>query len=373
MSGVPGQKRRIDDDSNQGPSNQPLPKVGNLTTQIPATELLSPTEELRLEDHRILKLGCVFHTNMPQYWRPSCTLGEGAFGNVHLVQAKKIIVDEKKIIQNEFVTKIVKMTPAALDDITREIEVHQNAKGHPNVITPGVVYIQKIDIGFRVQMALEYASLGDLSLFCAKDKTENQIAYVCRELIKALIHIHEKGIVHGDISYKNVLVAHSGTIKLSDFGMADIMENTCRPGRRTFGGTPGFIAPEIINRQGYDGKADLWSLGAMALSFVKRGNAFRQGLIFDLQTYRRQISENYYPDIENLNITDDFREFLDDLRQYDPTERSTAQELTLDLFVQDSCSRRHFGEYYTKLRHRFGVDNPFPTDVRELEVPVTND
>uniref|UniRef100_A0A1I7TJ69 Protein kinase domain-containing protein n=1 Tax=Caenorhabditis tropicalis TaxID=1561998 RepID=A0A1I7TJ69_9PELO len=371
MRGSHGQKRKADDE--EGPSEGPVPKVVNSSYPSTSSAALPSQSNSQPQQNPAnypdLLNSSLILDNIPRYWNSALKLGSGAFGEVHLVHSDRLDERSQKMIHNEFVIKIVRVEMNKLENIIREVKLHRMCRDHENVLFAGVCYCQMLDGGYRVHMCLEYAAMSDMSLFVMKDKTEGQIAYVCREVIKALVYIHEREIVHGDITFKNVLATHRGVIKLSDFGMADTLSNTRIVGKEILGGTPGFIAPEIIRQQGYDGRADVWSLGVLALSFVMRGNPFKQGMLFDFCTYQRQITADYYPDIENLQITDEFREFLDDLKQFDPTERSHAHELTLDLFIVDSCSRREFIEHYKNLRTRSGMDLPLPDEIQSFTVP----
>ncbi|KAF1748102.1 hypothetical protein GCK72_024569 [Caenorhabditis remanei] len=324
-------------------------------------------------DEAFLRLDLLEMTNIPRYWTSVLSLGTGAFGEIHLVHSDQLDARGENIIHNEFVLKIVKLPSSELVNVVREVEMHRLCRNHQNVLFAGVSYCQQYGDGYRVQMCLEYAALSDMGLFSIKEKEERHIAFVCKQVINALQHIHTLRVVHGDLSIRNVLTTHRGVIKISDFGMADTLENTTRRGQVTYRGTPGFIAPEVISMTGYDTRADMWSLGILALFLSTGKNPFQQGILFDFQTYRRLIAEEFYPDLDPLNLSDDFYSFITDLNHYDPAERCDAWEISTDNFIKTSCTQQEFLDHYKQVRTRYGMDLPFPDDSQPFSVPTVRE
>ena len=73
-----------------------------------------------------------------------------------------------------------------------------------------------------------------------------------------------------DVKAGNILVDGTGNIRLADLGVARVLEGTMKKQEaRTFVGTPCWMAPEVMNRERYDSKADIWSLGITALELFK--------------------------------------------------------------------------------------------------------
>ncbi len=97
--------------------------------------------------------------------------------------------------------------------------------------------------------------------------SESHVAYILRQTLCALEYLHSEHRVHRDIKAANILVSRQGAIKLTDFGVTGELSGTLGYRRRTFVGTPYWMAPEVIENsdEGYGESADVWSLGITAI------------------------------------------------------------------------------------------------------------
>jgi serine/threonine protein kinase len=93
----------------------------------------------------------------------------------------------------------------------------------------------------------------------------SQTVHVVTRVCEALAHAHEHGVVHGDVSPRNILIRRSdGAVKLADFGLASVARDADAGPALDITGTPGYVAPEILRGAGPSPRSDLYSLGVVA-------------------------------------------------------------------------------------------------------------
>lgn len=116
-------------------------------------------------------------------------------------------------------------------------------------------------------MALEFVIGGDLfDLLRDEQYFNNDVAlFYASEIILTLEYLHSRNIVFRDLKPENILIAKDGHIKLTDFGFAkDITDGRTY----TVCGTPEYMAPEVVNKDGHGKAADWWSLGIIIFEML---------------------------------------------------------------------------------------------------------
>lgn len=184
-------------------------------------------------------------------------LGQGTFAKVYYARSlqtgQSVAI---KVIDKEKITKV-----GIVNQIKREISIMRLVR-HPYIIHLYEVMATKTKIYF----VMEYAKGGELFNKVAKGKlTEDVARKYFHQLINAVDFCHSRGVYHRDLKPENILLDENENLKVSDFGLSALAESKRQDGLlHTTCGTPAYVAPEVINRKGYDGaKADIWSCGVI--------------------------------------------------------------------------------------------------------------
>jgi serine/threonine protein kinase/formylglycine-generating enzyme required for sulfatase activity len=224
-------------------------------------------------------------------------LGRGGMGVVYLAHNMLMGRDEVlKVMGRQIMER-----PGVLERFLREIRAVAKLR-HPNIVTAYAA----TRMGDSIVFGMEYVEGLDLSKM-VKAKGTLPVAHACNFIHQAALglqHAHEKGLVHRDIKPHNLMLSRDGnkpTVKVLDFGLAKLArEEKVDVALTTEGqalGTPDYIAPEqIIDAQGADIRADIYSLGG-SLYFLLAGRPpFKANSLYDM--YQSHISRE--PDPLNL-------------------------------------------------------------------------
>ncbi|KAF5820243.1 putative protein kinase CAMK-CAMKL-CHK1 family [Helianthus annuus] len=182
-------------------------------------------------------------------------LGYGAFAKVY--HARDVHTEQSVAIKAINKQRIIKGGLAA--NVKREISIMRRLR-HPNIVRLLEVLANKKKIFF----VLEFAKGGELFNKVAKSRfSEDLSRRYFQQLISAVGYCHSRGIFHRDLKPENLLLDENWNLKVTDFGLSAVTEQIRPDGLlHTLCGTPAYVAPEILLKNGYDGaKVDIWSCG----------------------------------------------------------------------------------------------------------------
>jgi serine/threonine protein kinase len=175
--------------------------------------------------------------------------------------------------------------------------------------------------GKRINLLLEFAAKGDFFRYFQKmgKLGEEEVAQVLYQMLLALKYLHDKDIIHRDIKLENILMDEDKVIKLCDFGWCSPPGD---PNRHLLAGTYEYMAPEVVKREYYGTKIDIWSMGVLAFELLHRYTPFKgpNSAIISSNIIAGQFTIDY-------NVSPNFRDFIKACLAYNPDDRPTAQSL----------------------------------------------
>ncbi|XP_039280465.1 neither inactivation nor afterpotential protein C isoform X3 [Nilaparvata lugens] len=194
-------------------------------------------------------------------------LGSGVYGTVYAATDSQS--GDKKVA-----IKVQGYNSDTKQDLEEEYNILSELATHPNFPDFYGAYKKQNSSGDEIWFVMQLCEGGSITDLVRglqkqnKRMTEEHIAYILKETVKALVHLHEHNIIHRDVRGSNILVTHNGEIKLIDFGLSRNAKNS--EGRRgTSVGSPSWMAPEVVTAaksdSSYDSRIDVWSLGITAI------------------------------------------------------------------------------------------------------------
>jgi len=189
------------------------------------------------------------------------TIGIGASGKVYRASHNKTKFD--------IAIKIIHLSDHQLiEDLDKEINILKKCSS-PYVVAYFGTFINHEEVWILMDYC-ELGSVKDVMKIVQEPLTEKQSGYILQQVLLGLVYLHKLNILHLDIKCGNILVTGQGDIRLADFGVSEQLRdiNTFIDSM-DYVGSPLFMAPEVIRKEGYNCKADIWSLGITIIEMVE--------------------------------------------------------------------------------------------------------
>uniref|UniRef100_A0A4W5JYB5 non-specific serine/threonine protein kinase n=1 Tax=Hucho hucho TaxID=62062 RepID=A0A4W5JYB5_9TELE len=243
--------------------------------------------------------------------------------------------------------KVMDVTGDEEEEIKAEINMLKKYSHHRNIATYYGAFVKKNPPGIDDQLwlVMEFCGAGSVTDLIKNTKgnslKEEWTAYICREILRGLTHLHQHKVIHRDIKGQNVLLTENAEVKLVDFGVSAQLDRTV--GRRnTFIGTPYWMAPEVIacdeNPEAtYDFKSDLWSLGITAIEMAEGAPP-----LCDMHPMRALflIPRNPAPRLKSKKWSKKFQSFIESCLVKSHGQRPNTEQLLKHPFIRELPNER---------------------------------
>ncbi|CAG9785199.1 unnamed protein product [Diatraea saccharalis] len=272
--------------------------VGEVKRATNIMDGIENTGDVRLHDHRL---------RLKQRFDIVRKLGQGTYGKVQLGINKK--TGQEVAIKTIKKCKIE--SEADLVRIRREVQIMSSVR-HPNIVHIYEVF----ENSEKMILVMEYCSGGELYDYLSQKKVlqEDEARRLFRQIATAVYYCHIHKICHRDLKLENVLLDHTGSAKIADFGLSNVFKETSL--LSTFCGSPLYASPEIVKGTPYIGpEVDCWSLGVLLYTLVYGAMPFDGS---NFKRLVRQISNGDY---------------------YEPKTPSSASPLIRDMLTVDPLKR----------------------------------
>ncbi|XP_072221082.1 TRAF2 and NCK interacting kinase a isoform X9 [Leuresthes tenuis] len=266
-------------------------------------------------------------------------VGNGTYGQVY--KGRHVKTGQLAAI------KVMDVTGDEEEEIKAEINMLKKYSHHRNIATYYGAFIKKNPPGVDDQLwlVMEFCGAGSVTDLIKNTKgnslKEEWTAYICREILRGLTHLHQHKVIHRDIKGQNVLLTENAEVKLVDFGVSAQLDRTV--GRRnTFIGTPYWMAPEVIacdeNPDAtYDFKSDLWSLGITAIEMAEGAPP-----LCDMHPMRALflIPRNPAPRLKSKKWSKKFQSFIESCLVKSHSQRPSTEQLLKHPFIRELPNER---------------------------------
>ncbi|XP_043256772.1 neither inactivation nor afterpotential protein C isoform X3 [Colletes gigas] len=267
-------------------------------------------------------------------------IGSGVCGDVY--EAIDQQAGNKKVA-----VKVQKLTPESQSLIIEEYKVLRDLATHPNLPEFYGIYRRRSgkkteydQIWFVMELCDGGPVMDLVRGLVSMDKKlrEEHIGYILKEVIKAVIHLHENNVIHRDIRGSNIMLTREGEVKLVDFGLSRMIQGEMGK-RYTCVGSPCWMAPEVAiskgnaSDSGYGSRADVWAIGITAIELADGKPPFQ-----DMHPTRAlfQIVRNPPPNLYRpSNWTQTFNDFIAECLEKNPENRPFMAEIFEHPFLSE--------------------------------------
>ena len=194
-------------------------------------------------------------------------LGRGAMGTVY--RARDPVLDRLVALKT--------VAPALLSQVDSRARFQREARAAARLTHPNIVTIYELgEADGTLFIAMELLEGSDLAQLMAgpASLTRDQKVRVVVDICRGLDYAHKQGVYHRDVKPANIRITTDGTVKVVDFGIAQVIDGVNMTRTGLVLGTPSYMAPEILEGARFDPRADMWAVGVILYELLSGRRPF---------------------------------------------------------------------------------------------------
>ena len=280
------------------------------------------------------------------------SIGVGSFGEVFLCQKEDEEINNKKYAVKRLYQNADEFEEGFLN------ETENMKKISSDYI---VKYIEHFKVNNKFFIVMEYFEGGTLFDYIFKkgyfqnrdDDNDSTVFNIFAKVLIGLHILHENGIIHRDLTPKNIILNHNLELKIGDLGLSKYIAKSSEE-MNTNAGALAFQSPEMANEGKYTKKTDIWSLGCIFYMLITKHEMY-QNCKTPLQLAKKVLNSDFQPIPDNVD--EDMKNLLYKLLNKNPSKRPNTKDI-----IDDNIFRKKIKEY-SELKTLFTKENIFIRDV----------